>query len=124
MKQIPWGEIRQIYESGGTSYRKLAKEYGVSPATICAKAKRENWRGRWGDQIPDTTDDCLASAVRQLSLLLHRAETGEAVSMTEVKELTAVLKELVRLKSAMSESSEGTDVLHVVLDDEVKAWSK
>lgn len=37
-------EIREKYAAGGTSYHKLAHEYGVSPAAIRNVVKRVYWQ--------------------------------------------------------------------------------
>lgn len=40
---VEWSKIKAEYISGGTSYRKLAKKYGVSPTTLTKVAIREGW---------------------------------------------------------------------------------
>ena len=40
---VEWSKIKADYISGGTSYRKLAKKYGVSPTTLTKVAIREGW---------------------------------------------------------------------------------
>jgi hypothetical protein len=40
---VEWPKIKAEYISGGTSYRKLAKKYGVSPTTLTKVAIREGW---------------------------------------------------------------------------------
>lgn len=42
-KRIDWNEIRAEYIGGGTSYRKLAKKYGVSINILTPKAVSEGW---------------------------------------------------------------------------------
>ena len=40
---MDWKRIKAEYIAGGTSYRKLAKKYGVSPTTLTKVAGREGW---------------------------------------------------------------------------------
>lgn len=38
-----WKKIKAEYIRGGTSYRELAKKYGVSFSTLCHTAHKEKW---------------------------------------------------------------------------------
>jgi isopentenyl diphosphate isomerase/L-lactate dehydrogenase-like FMN-dependent dehydrogenase len=40
---VDWKRIKAEYIAGGTSYRKLAEKYGVSPTTLTKVAGREGW---------------------------------------------------------------------------------
>jgi isopentenyl diphosphate isomerase/L-lactate dehydrogenase-like FMN-dependent dehydrogenase len=40
---LDWKRIKAEYIAGGTSYRKLAEKYGVSPTTLTKVAGREGW---------------------------------------------------------------------------------
>ena len=40
---VDWNAIKAEYISGNTSYRKIAAQYGVSFATVRARAEREKW---------------------------------------------------------------------------------
>ena len=40
---VDWITIKAEYIAGGTSYRKLAEKYGVSPTTLTKVAGREGW---------------------------------------------------------------------------------
>lgn len=40
---MDWNKIKQEYISGNTSYRKLAKKYGVSESTLSKRAMKEKW---------------------------------------------------------------------------------
>ena len=40
---VDWKKLKAEYIRGGTSYRKLAKEYGVSFSTLRGVAEREKW---------------------------------------------------------------------------------
>lgn len=40
---VDWQEVKTEYVTTDTSYRKLAKKYGVSATAVANKAKAENW---------------------------------------------------------------------------------
>lgn len=40
---IPWDQIRSEYVTGNTSYRRLAKKYGVSFGDVCRHGRDEGW---------------------------------------------------------------------------------
>ncbi len=40
---MDWNKIKVEYIAGGTSYRKLAEKYGVSPSTLRKVAAKEQW---------------------------------------------------------------------------------
>ncbi len=40
---MDWNKIKAEYIAGGTSYRKLAEKYGVSPSTLRKVAAKEQW---------------------------------------------------------------------------------
>lgn len=40
---MDWQEVKTEYVTTDTSYRKLAKKYGVSSTAICNRAKTEDW---------------------------------------------------------------------------------
>jgi transposase-like protein len=42
-KRIDWNAIRAEYIGGGTSYRKLAKKYGINLNQISERGSREEW---------------------------------------------------------------------------------
>ncbi len=77
-----------------------------------------------GKSVSSTAaEQCLKSAVKQLKGLLKKAEAGEEVNMAAVKELTAVMKELVKLRQAMAEEKETAQgpVVEVVWGEGVEA---
>ena len=122
MKQIPWKEIREKYESGRINKESLAKEYGISTRAIRYHIQRENWAVK--PYLPGTAEDCVFSTVRQLARQLERAESGEEVSVGEIKELTSVLKDLVKVKETLAEAEGGAGNVRVEMNEEISAWSK
>lgn len=122
MKNIPWEEIRKRYESEKVSYRQLGEAYGVSGKTVGDHARKEKWTR--GKQIPHAADACLSSAARQLARRLESAENGEEVNMGEIRDLTAVLRELVKVKESMEKDNDGETCMRVEMSREVEDWSK
>ena len=121
MKNIPWKEIKKRYESEKVSYQQLGEDYGISPKTVGAHARKEKWTK--SKMLPSVTENCVSSTMRQLARRLESAERGEEVNLGEIKELTGVLRELVRVKESL-EKAEESQTLRVELSEEVEAWSK
>ena len=122
MKHIPWKEIRKRYESEKISSKELAREYGISDKSVRIHAKEEGWIR--GERVRGTAEACVSSAVRQLAKRLESAENGEEMNLGEIKELTAVLKELVKVKESLEHGGETEAVVRVEMSEEVEAWSK
>lgn len=122
MKKIPWKEIREKYEGGRISKDMLAKEYGISTRAIRYHMQKEGWEMK--PYLPGTAENCVYSTVRQLARQLERAESGEEVSVGEIKELTSVLKDLVKVKESLEEAEGGGGSVRVEMNEEISAWSK
>lgn len=122
MKQIAWKEIREKYESGRIGKERLAKEYGISTRAIRYHIQKEGWVVK--SYLQGTAEDCVFSTVRQLARQLERAESGEEVSVGEIKELTSVLKDLVKVKESLEESEGNGGSVKVEMNEEISAWSK
>ena len=122
MKNIPWDEIKKRYESEKVSYQQLGEAYGINPKTVGAHARKEKWSR--GTRLPHVTESCVSSTMRQLARRLESAENGEEVNLGEIKELTGVLRELVKVKESLDKTEEESRTVRVALSEEVEAWSK
>ena len=123
MTKVPWEEVRERYEKEKVSIRQLAAEYGITARAISYHVKKEGWKR--GERIPTTAEACVASTMKQLAKQLSRVENGEEVSMGEIKELTAVLKDLVKVKESLEENDGGEEkTVRVEMSEEIEAWSK
>ena len=120
---IPWGEIREKYEAGGWSYTALGKEYGLSPSAVSKRARREQWKGAGQRTREDPVSRCLTAAARQLSSSVNETVQEGEVSVKELKDLTAMLRELVNLQEVLSQRQDGEEV-RVVMEDDAEAWSQ
>ena len=85
-------EELQRLNAQGWSYRRLAEKYGVSSSAIGRRAVLEGWHG---------TND---------------------LDTREIKELTALLRELMNLQHSLDQSRPG-GVVRVELAEETEDWS-
>ncbi len=125
---IPWAEIREKYEAGGESYAALGRRYGVSGATVGSRARKEHWKGRRTGKRSEKSamEDCLSSAAQQLRYSIEETmKSGENVSVKELKELTAMLRELMNLEETVSEHErEGVGQLRIVMEEPADTYSQ
>lgn len=118
---VDWTLLRQEYQQGNISQKQLAARHGVSLSAVQYHVRTGNWRKS------DNAKNQLSAAAQQLSRMatqrLQQCD-DQALETKEMKELTAMLKELGALmRSFESETKEDTTV-RVVLEGEVKEWSE
>lgn len=114
---MDWKEIKAEYIAGGTSYRKLAKKYGVSFSTLRNIAIREKWtdlreqasnksvtklvesigeqNGTYTVSINDVADKLLDRIERMVSL--------EGLTTQSIKHLTSAIKDIKEIKGIKSD---------------------
>ena len=117
-EDIPWEELQKL-NAQGWSYRRLAEKYGVSSSAIGRRAVLEGWHG---------TDAQRANArLRNLAARLRRQaerRLAEDLDTREIKELTALLRELMNLQHSLDQSQPGGgSVVRVELAEETEDWS-
>ena len=121
-QRIDFSPMRAEYIAGGTSYRKLAKKYGVSATCVGAHARSEGWAKERAEvaaisiakTIQKTADIAAENAVRAQrikSRLLEKLETlmeaqlkateerqydgiDRLVAINRLRDLTAAYKDL------------------------------
>ena len=113
---MDWKRIKAEYIAGGTSYRKLAEKYGVSPTTLTKVAGREGWvEARQQADIKKTSKivdavsekeakkavDIIDVADKLLSKIESVMETM-VVDTQSLKQLTSALKDLRDIKGYKS----------------------
>ncbi|MBQ9393478.1 MAG: hypothetical protein IJU18_05760 [Oscillospiraceae bacterium] len=117
---VPWDEVRRRYQQGEEP-ASLAQRYGVSVDTVRRHARQERWNGAGRPDVRPR----LAQACRQLqcaaAAMMSRAETDGEVSVKDVKELAALLRELAALEKSLVQ--EAPPAVRVVLAPETEAWS-
>ena len=97
-EDIPWEELQRL-NAQGWSYRRLAEKYGDQRAN----ARLRNLAARLRRQ-----------AERRLA---------EDLDTREIKELTAVLRELMNLQQTLEGQQPGGGVVRVELAEETEDWS-
>ena len=119
---MDWKKIKAEYIAGGTSYRKLAKKYGVSFSTLRGIAEREKWtdlkaqaqhnadiklvesigeqNGTYTVSINDVADKLLEKIT---DLLEDRSEHHIPIGSQGIKHLTSALKDIKDIKDIKSE---------------------
>ena len=101
-RNVPWEEILRRRKEGETA-RALAEEFGVSVESVYKRGQRERLEQRGS----------LQQAARKLC--------RSAGSMVALKELTALLRELVTLEER---TDKGPETVKVVLAKEAEEWSR
>lgn len=81
-----WRKIKTEYITTDTSYRKLAKKYGVNYQSICARSKEEKWREKHEQHTNKT-----------ITKALEKIENRQAEKIASVEELADQLLQKVEL---------------------------
>lgn len=115
---MDWKRIKAEYIAGGTSYRKLAKKYGVSRSKLQAKATSENWvelksqaeaktESKMVDLISDQGAKKAVDIIDVANKLLNKiSELMDEVPLDtqSMKHLTSALKDLKEIKGFKSDA--------------------
>ena len=109
-----WKKIEAEYITTDTSYRRLAKKYGLNQATIAQKAKAEDWVGKRERQASTTQalilEDHIANEVDRAKRLYSAAdqllqkivagiEATDAVTPSAAKNYADALKNIKDIHS-------------------------
>ena len=116
-RQVILEELQRL-NAQGWSYRRLAEKYGVSSSAIGRRAVLEGWHG--------TNDQRANARLRNLAARLRRQaeqRLAEDLDTREIKELTAVLRELMNLQQTLEGQQPGGGVVRVELAEETEDWS-
>ena len=105
-RNVPWEEILRRRKEGETA-RALAEEFGVSVESVYKRGQRERLEQRGSLQLCRSA----GSMVAQM----------EDMDAKELKELTALLRELVTLEER---TDKGPETVKVVLAKEAEEWSR
>lgn len=142
---MDWKKVKAEYIAGGTSYRKLAKKYGVSFSTLRGIAEREKWtdlkaqarhnadtklvesiseqNGTYSVSIYDVADKLLDKITDMLE-----GEYSSALGSQSIRHLTSALKDIKEIKGIKSEmdlkeQEARIDKLRKEIEDEQKDTS-
>ena len=109
-RNVPWEEILRRRKEGETA-RALAEEFGVSVESVYKRGQRERLEQRGSLQQARKLCRSAGSMVAQM----------EDMDAKELKELTALLRELVTLEER---TDKGPETVKVVLAKEAEEWSR
>ena len=111
-RNVPWEEILRRRKEGETA-RALAEEFGVSVESVYKRGgQRERLEQRGSLQQADR------KLCRSAGSMVAQMEDMDA---KELKELTALLRELVTLEER---TDKGPETVKVVLAKEAEEWSR
>ena len=108
---VPWEEILRRRKEGETA-RALAEEFGVSVESVYKRGQRERLEQRGSLQ------QAARKLCRSAGSMVAQMEDMDA---KELKELTALLRELVTLEER---TDKGPETVKVVLAKEAEEWSR
>ena len=109
---MDWNKLKAEYIAGGTSYRKLAKKYGVSFSSVRFKAEQEKWTDlkaqaqhsantKIVESIVEDITEQAASIDSVADKLLEKITSmlvQEGLTTQSVKHLTSALKDIKDIK--------------------------
>ena len=114
---MDWKRIKAEYIAGGTSYRKLAEKYGVSPTTLTKVAGRDGGvearqqadikkTSKIVDAVSDKEAKKAVDIIDVADKLLEKIEAvAEMVSDPDsIKKLTSAIKDLKDIKGIRSDA--------------------
>lgn len=114
---MDWNKLKAEYIAGGTSYRKLAKKYGVSFSSVRFKAEQENWTDlkaqaqhsantKIVESIVEDNTKHVASIYDVADKLLNKIEdmlSVEGLNSQSLKHLTSAIKDIKDIKGIKSD---------------------
>ena len=120
---MDWQQIKTEYITTDTSYRKLAKKYGLNYSSICERGKNERWveeRDQFrvktqsetieaiGAQQVDRAARILTVADKLLNRIEAMVEDGEPTDMSpkSIRALTAAVRDLKEIQGVKSHLDE------------------
>ena len=110
-RNVPWEEILRRRKEGETA-RALAEEFGVPVVRVYKRGQRERLEQRGSLQ------QAARKLCRSAGSMVAQMEDMDA---KELKELTALLRELVTLEER---TDKGPETVKVVLAKEAEEWSR
>lgn len=114
---MDWNKLKAEYIAGGTSYRKLAKKYGVSFSSVRFKAEQEKWTDLKAQAqhsantrivesiVEDSTKNAVSidNVADQLLAKITDMLGQQGLNTQSVKHLTSALKDIRDIKGIKTE---------------------
>lgn len=112
-RNVPWEEILRRRKEGETA-RALAEEFGVSVESVYKRGGGQRERLEQRGSLQQAARNLCRSAGSMVAQM-------EDMDAKELKELTALLRELVTLEER---TDKGPETVKVVLAKEAEEWSR
>lgn len=116
---IDWSAIKTEYITTDTSYRKLAKKYGVNHTNIAKKASAEDWveqRKQFASKQQAKTLEKISQQEANRAAKIHSvadkllnkieamADSGRPMNSKDIRALTAAIRDLKEIQNVRSDS--------------------
>lgn len=92
-QRIDYGPIRAEYIAGGTSYRKLAKKYGISATCVGQHARKEGWAK---DRAEAEAISCAKTIQKTADIAAENAVRAQRIKTRLLEKLEALMEEQLR----------------------------
>ena len=92
-QRIDYGPLRAEYIAGGTSYRKLAKKYGISATCVGQHARKEGWAK---DRAEAEAISCAKTIQKTADIAAENAVRAQRIKTRLLEKLEALMEEQLR----------------------------
>lgn len=92
-QRIDYGPIRAEYIAGGTSYRKLAKKYGISATCVGQHARKEGWAK---DRAEAEAISCAKTIQKTADIAAENAVRAQRIKTRLLEKLEALMEEQLK----------------------------
>lgn len=92
-QRIDYGPLRAEYIAGGTSYRKLAKKYGISATCVGQHARKEGWAK---DRAEAEAISCAKTIQKTADIAAENAVRAQRIKTRLLEKLEALIEEQLR----------------------------
>ena len=92
-QRIDYGPLRAEYIAGGTSYRKLAKKYGISATSVGQHARKEGWAK---DRAEAEAISCAKTIQKTADIAAENAVRAQRIKTRLLEKLEALMEEQLR----------------------------
>ena len=92
-QRIDYGPLRAEYIAGGTSYRKLAKKYGISATCVGQHARKEGWAK---DRAEAEAISCAKTIQKTADIAAENAVRAQRIKTRLLEKLEALMEEQLK----------------------------
>lgn len=105
-QRVDYGPIRAEYIAGGTSYRKLAKKYGISATCVGQHARKEGWAK---DRAEAEAISCAKVIQKTADIAAENAVRAQRIKTRLLEKLEDLMEK--QLKATEEREYDGVDRL-------------